>query len=74
MEKINAGVIQTQITNHFSVITTIPMSNFDENNYKIILNKSINYNVLNTILKDEFRSFLYDKSNINLIIYFMKEF
>lgn len=58
---INVGVIQTQITDYFSAITAIPMSNYDE----IILIKSINYNLFNTYLNDENWSFLYYKSYIN---------
>lgn len=43
LNKINAGVIQTQKTDHFSVITAVPKSNYVKNNNKSILINSINY-------------------------------
>lgn len=37
LNKTNSGVIQTQITDHFSVITAIPMINYVKNNKKVPL-------------------------------------
>lgn len=51
MENINAGVIQTHITDHFYVFTTIPIFIFENNNSKIYFKNSENYNLLNKILK-----------------------
>lgn len=68
LKKINAGVIQTQITDHFSVITSVPISNYVKNNNKSTLINSINYDLIDTLLQNEDWSFLYEKSNVNELI------
>lgn len=46
------------------------MSNFENNDDKIIFKISVNYNLLNTSLEDKCLSFLYDISNVDLLIDF----
>lgn len=53
MDNTDAGVLQTQITDHFSLIMS--MSKYNTFKQECIAVKSVNYNMLSNILKEEMR-------------------
>lgn len=65
LKQIEAGVIQTEITDHFSTIVAIPKGIYENINYPPNFN-SINFCLVNDTLKEENWSPLYyNRTNVN---------
>lgn len=67
LDKFEAGVIQTHITDNFSVFTTVPW--YSKDNYSgTVFKKTINYKQLCTILNEENWSSMNGISNVNDLV------